>query len=183
MWNIFVSSNNIINWSNDLLFRYEETILLHIILTAQGNHRGGWPFIYRVGNLPEALSNEMKHGHVTSLHGSQYISLDTKTNTIVRTVRQPQSLEPALVLIAHDLYKAYHRGLRVRDYSLASPAVFTCLCVLLNCFGDYPACAKMTLMKHSGNRPCHWCNIHCPKLRETRSHPVRGHIRMLGMYS
>lgn len=129
-------------------------------------HRGCWPFVLRVANLPDGLSHLTINSHVVMIAGSEYLSLDPGTKEVKRWVRQPKSLHAHMLIIADDLYHAYHEGNVVTDWTCRPGLAernFICRCVLLFWSGDYPAQALASGFKHKGRRCCHWCTIDTPK--------------------
>lgn len=146
----------------------EDSRNIALIGTADGvpffddKYRGCWPFIFRVANLPDGLSHLTLNSHVSLLSANEYLSRSPTTGQIQRYVRQPKSLHPHLLIIADDLYSAYHVGTRVIDWDCRfglPERVFICRCKLLFWTGDYPGLALVSGFKHKGKRPCHWCEI------------------------
>ena len=72
--------------------------------------RGAWPFILRIGNLPDGLSHHISNTHLHLLQPSEFWEVDTDANVLRRRVRAPKNLQPYLSIIADDLHAAYHRG-------------------------------------------------------------------------
>ena len=129
-------------------------------------HRGCWPFVFRVANLPDGLSHLMINSHVAIIAATEYFSLDPVTNELARWVRQPKSLYPHMLIIADDLYHGYHKGNVITDWSCRPGLAernFSCRCMLLFWTGDYPAQGLASGFKHKGRRCCHWCTIDIPK--------------------
>jgi hypothetical protein len=91
--------------------------------------RGAWPFILRVGNLPDGLSHHISNTHLHLLQPSEFWELDTEANVLRRRVRAPKNLQPYLTIMADDLLAAYHRGPSFISFLVAS------LCLLFR-FGS-----------------------------------------------
>ena len=145
-------------------------------------HRGCWPFVFRVGNLPDALSFLTRNTHVALISANEYFSKDPKTGEIVRYVRGPKSLHPHMLIISDDLYFGYHTGYLIADWTIPRGVpgrVFCCRTTLLLWTGDYPALGKSSGMKHKGNRLCHWCEIECPKDKALQRQVVSQYRRFL----
>jgi hypothetical protein len=112
--------------------------------------RGGWPFILRVGNLPDALSTHMTNVHLHLLSANEFWEVDADAGVLRRRVRAPKTLLPHLHVIVDDLILAYKKGITQRHnseiistyilqylYFDIMPSYFThsalyCICVTYN---------------------------------------------------
>ena len=145
-------------------------------------HRGCWPFVFRVANLPDGLSHLTRNTHVGLISANEYISTDPLSGQVVRWVRAPKSLHPHMLIISDDLYAAYHSGNTIIDWTIPRGVPgrsFCCRTRLLLWTGDYPALGKSSGMKHKGRRLCHWCNIRCTKDKSTQRQVVSQYRRYL----
>jgi hypothetical protein len=144
--------------------------------------RGAWPFVYRVGNLPDGLAKLSINTHIAMITANEHLRLDPVTNTVGRVIKGPKSLHPHLMILGDDLYAGYHKGILVTDYTClrGSPErTFWCRTMLLFWCGDYPAQGKVSEIKASGKRHCHWCNIWTPHSKVMKKHVVGGYRRYL----
>ena len=69
--------------------------------------RGAWPFVLRCGNLPDALSTHMTNCHLHMLSANEFWELDLDAQVLRRTIRNPKSLKPHLIVLVDDLLSAY----------------------------------------------------------------------------
>lgn len=89
---------------------------LGLIGTADGvpyfkdQKRGCWPFILRVGNLPDSLSTHVANVHLHMLSANEFWEHDKAAGVLRRRVRAPKSLMPHFHVIVDDLLRAYHKG-------------------------------------------------------------------------
>jgi hypothetical protein len=143
--------------------------------------RGGWPFIYRIANLPDGLSLLPVNCHMTMLSSAEFLSLQDNTR-VIRTVREPKSLRPHMSILCDDLYLAYNKGHQIVDHSklVDEPSrVFWLTCILLYVTGDWPGLALSCGWKHKGRRFCHYCEqegVDCPEVNRT---VATGHRKFL----
>jgi hypothetical protein len=145
-------------------------------------HRGCWPFVFRVANLPDGLSVSTRNTHVGMLSANEYFSTDPVSGQVVRYVRGPKSLHPHMLIICDDLYSAYHTGNNIIDWTIPMGVPgrsFCCRTTLLFWTGDYPALAKCSGMKHKGRRLCHWCEIETHKDKAMQRQVVSQYRRFL----
>ena len=125
-------------------------------------HRGCWPFVFRVANLPDSLSLLMTNCHLSMFSAREYYGIDPQTSTVKRYVREPKSLHPHLMIICDDLYAAYTTGHDITDFSVPrglDGRDFLCRCVLLFWTADYPGAGYARGMTSSGKHCCHWCTL------------------------
>ena len=80
--------------------------------------RGGWPFMFKVANLPDGLSTKMANVHLGMMSANEYWELDEEAGILRRRIRAPKSLKPHLAVVVDDLLKAYTKGVKVRDSSV-----------------------------------------------------------------
>jgi hypothetical protein len=145
-------------------------------------HRSCWPFIFRVANLPDGLSQLTINAHVSMLAAAEYLVKDLVTGAIRRVVRQHKSLHPHMLIISDDLHAGYHVGNVITDWDcrLGLPGrTFLCRCQLLFWTGDYPANGLVSGFKHKGRRACHWCEIKVPKDKSLNRHVFGEYRRYL----
>ena len=69
--------------------------------------RGAWPFVLRCANLPDALSTHMTNCHLHMLSANEFWELDKDAKVLRRTIRNPKSLKPHLIVAVDDLLGAY----------------------------------------------------------------------------
>lgn len=74
-------------------------------------HRGAWPFIQRVANLPDSLSMNVHNIHLHALSANEYWEEDKDARILRRRIRGPKSLQPYLTVIADDFQDAYWNGI------------------------------------------------------------------------
>jgi hypothetical protein len=94
--------------------------------------RGAWPFIYRVANAPDYVSQHPSNVHLAMISGNEHLELDEAANCIRRNIRAPKSLHPMLTILADELVGAYRVGVPVVDCTVpvGSPGrSFACRCV------------------------------------------------------
>jgi hypothetical protein len=72
--------------------------------------RGGWPFVLRVANLPDVLSEHMSNTHLHLIAANEHWELDEGANLLRRRIRAPTSMMPHLHVVTDDLLGAYKRG-------------------------------------------------------------------------
>ena len=99
--------------------------------------RGAWPFIIRIGNLPDGLSHHISNCHLHLLQPSEFWELDTDANVLRRRVRAPKNLQPYLHIIADDLHHAYHRGMSCLCLSCLVLSCLVLSCLVLSCLVLY----------------------------------------------
>jgi hypothetical protein len=95
--------------------------------------RGAWPFIYRVANAPDHVSQHPSNVHLAMISGNEHLELDAAANCIRRNIRAPKSLHPMLTILADELVGAYRFGVPVVDCSVPEGMPgrsFACRCVL-----------------------------------------------------
>jgi hypothetical protein len=117
--------------------------------------RGGWPFVFKVAQLPDGMAGDMRNCHVGLVQANEFWSAEG--NSAVRRVRNPKSFIPALTVLVDDLYNAYHRGFHTMDVNRKE--MFWCRMVLLYMVGDYKAQATVSGFSHQGGYTCHFCTI------------------------
>lgn len=113
--------------------------------------------MYRVANLPDALSTHMSNVHMGMVGANEFYEMDASSGILRRKIRAPKSLRPQLTVLVDDLYSAYTTGVKTIDYSYPvgeEGRVFQCHVVLLFWTGDYPAQA---LVSGTHSKTCHWC--------------------------
>ena len=125
-------------------------------------HRGCWPFVFRVANLPDSLSLLTTNCHVSLFAGRDYLGHDPESKAVTTYVREPKSLHPHLMIICDDLYAAYTNGHVITDFSVPTElnsSTFRCNAVLLFWTADYPGMGYSRGMVDSGRHCCQWCNF------------------------
>lgn len=148
--------------------------------------RGAWPFILRVGNLPDGLSTHISNCHLNMLAASEFWSLDTDANVLRRRVKAPKSLHGHLSIIVDDLLGAYNKGVKCVDASMpvgSAGRTFRCHVCLLFWTGDYPAQASVKGM-HS--KCCLWCDVkseHAPEISRRMWNGMRRYLRKFSRVS
>ena len=76
--------------------------------------RGAWLFVFRHGNLPDALSMRTSNVYMPILSANEHWELDEDANVLRRHIRGPKSLLPHLTIIADDMVGAYSGTLSER---------------------------------------------------------------------
>jgi hypothetical protein len=129
--------------------------------------RGGWPFFFRVANLPDSLSTHMANVHMGMVSANEFYEFDISSGIMIRRIRAPKSLKPQLVVMTDDLYRAYTHGISTTDFSYSTGELhrrFRVKVILLFWTGDYPALA---LVSGTHSKTCHWCRMkstHAPEV-------------------
>ena len=80
-------------------------------------HRGGVPFMMRVGNLPMELQLELKNCHLAGPIPNEVFDGNPDTGELRRNDAKNSTLYPMLLALADELCNLYVQGARVADVS------------------------------------------------------------------
>jgi hypothetical protein len=141
--------------------------------------RGGWPFVFKVAQLPEGMSGDMRNCHVGIVQANEYWSKNESGRGVKKVIRSPHSFNPALTVLVDDLYHAYYTGIKTMDASMNE--VFFCKVVLLLMSGDYKGQATVSGFSHQGRSSCHFCKDTHRKDKSIQREVVDGYRRWLGI--
>ena len=123
------------------------------------NSRNGWPFVVTDENLPTGAYRKNQHQHMFALVPSEEMRYDVH-GTAYTHKKDPESIQPVLLVFADELLHGQDTGFPIRDFSVheEDPEHFFFLKVILLFFmGDYPGQGKVANMIHAGQQACHWC--------------------------
>ena len=124
-----------------------------VIATADGiplfkdmSSRKGHPFMLRPANGNEGLQKDLYKAHLFGYIPCETWDVD-ENHQAIRQVGSPSSLQPMMFVFADEMYKLYHSGAWIEDFSRPSTDPgrrFRMRVILLFLIGDYPGLAELT---------------------------------------
>jgi hypothetical protein len=123
------------------------------------NAMSGWPFVLTNENLPPGICRTTSHAHMVLLVPAMYKS-DVPGGRVKINKKDPESLQPALLVLTDELLEGQNTGFAMTDYSIPEGVpgrLFNMKTIMLLWSGDYPGMCKTANMFEKGFRKCHWC--------------------------